>query len=256
MNSAALKQHAGILLGPLERSRAIQAKRNVILGWFRNYSWSHIDVLTIVTGLGRRAVESTLVKMQRDELMRSSEVILVRGRPVRIWGLTHHGAHFAVPIEEEIHHVPVFEPRKVAVSTLEHEISVQCIHAHALRMGWRDWRTANQVSIQLAKGGLKIPDGIATDPSGERTAIEVERTLKSARRYEELLVSYLDGRKRGIWKRVLYLSPSDDMAARVERAYRAIKKARFHGQTFTVTDSHLAPFSFIAFDSFYQEPNA
>lgn len=245
----------GCLLDPGERVRAIQAKRNAILGWFRNYSWTHMDVLTIVTGLGRRAVDITLAKMQRDELIRSGEVMIARNRPVRIWGLTHHGVHFAVPIGEEFQYVPTFEPRKVAVSTLEHDICVQIIHAKALRMGWRDWRTANQLAVQLAKAGLKIPDGIAMSPSGERTAIEIERTLKSARRYEELLISYLDGRKRGLWQHVLYLSPTEEIAARVERAYRAIKKARFNGQSFAVTNSHFALFSFLSFGSFYKEPN-
>jgi len=241
---------AGSLLSPTERAAAIRAKRDAILGWFRNYPWSHVDVLVEVTGLGTRAIQSTLAKMQRDDLVRSADILIARGGTVRIWGLTHHGLHFAIPIDEPLENISVFEPSKVPVSTLEHDIAVQSVHARALRSGWTEWQTAGQAAAMLAKRGLKIPDGIALSPNGQRTAIEVERTLKSARRYEELLVSYLAGRKASLWQHVLYLSPTTEIIARVERAYRAVKKARYNGQVFEVTPAHLALFSFQSIDSF------
>lgn len=253
MNASKPDCLARSLLSPTERAAAIRAKRDAILGWFRNYPWSHVDVLTEVVGLGQWAIQATLAKMKRDELVRSADILIARGGSVRIWGLTHHGLHLAIPIGEELQDLAVFEPSKVAVSTLEHDIAVQLIHARALHLGWADWQTASQAAGLLAKRGLKIPDAIATSPGGERTAIEVERTLKSFRRYEELLVSYLAGRKAGLWQRVLYLSPTQDLAARVERAYKAVRKARYNGQTFEVTSAHLAPFSFMTFDTFRQE---
>lgn len=240
------------LLPPAQRAEAIQAKRGAILDWLCKYPWTTTQVLSTVTGLGVRAVQTTLVRMERDQLVRRADIQVVHNRPVSVFGLSVHGRHMAVPLDRNVDDVPRFEPNRIAVSTFNHEIDVQIIHAESLHVGWADWATASQVGTQLANTGLNIPDGVAISPTGVKCAVEVERTVKSIRRYEDLLVSYLDGRKRGLWQRVVYLSPTPEIAARVERAYRAVKTARFNGKAFDVTVEHLRLFQFSSFDEFRQ----
>jgi hypothetical protein len=83
--------------------------------------------------------------------------------------------------------------------------------------------------------------------------IEVEQTSKSNRRYEELLVSYLDGRKSVLRQRVLSPHPTHEIAPRIDRACNVIEKSRFNGQSFEMAAAHLAPFALQTFDTFRQE---
>ena len=84
MSAAKTDSFAGSLLSPAERIEAISAKRDAILHWFRNYPWTHVDVLTEVTGLGTRAIQTSLQKMKRDDLVRSADILIARGGSVRI----------------------------------------------------------------------------------------------------------------------------------------------------------------------------
>lgn len=232
------------LLSPEQRKLRIEQKRGLILRWLVDHSWTHVSVLIELLGLCRRAVETTLLKMERDQLVRSAQVPVSYGRPITIWGITHHGLHHASEPDEVLVDRPVFEPSKVSASRIPHELQLQIFHVRATKAGWKGWESSGEISGRLAELGLKIPDAIAVSPKGEKVAIEFERTLKSGKRYRELLISHLEGRRRGFWKKILYVCPNVAMALRTQRAYGSIKTARYKGESFKVTPEHLAVFQF------------
>lgn len=239
------------LLSPAERAQQVEQKRRRVLRWMRDYPFTHMDVLEVLLGYSRRTLQATLAKMERDGLIKGALIEVSYARPVKLWGLTHHGLHHAFDPGEPLGPRAVFDPKKVAASRLAHDLDVQLVHVRAQVAGWKAWKPAALLAEPLVAKGLNIPDAVAITATGETVALEIERTLKSARRYQEILVSYLQGRKLGLWQRVLYLSPDPVTAARIERAFRSIKTARFQGESFTVQPAHLAPFAFMSFDALF-----
>ena len=239
------------LLGYAQRQQTKEAKYKGVLTWLKHYTWTHMDVLQVLLGLKRRTLQATLSRMERDGLIKGAMIQVSYARPIKLWGLTHHGLHHCSDPGEPLGPRAVFDPKKVAPSRLVHELDVQLVHVRAQRAGWKAWKPAALIAEPLVAKGLTVPDAVAITATGETVALELERTLKSSKRYQEILVSYLQGRKLGLWQRVLYLSPDATTAARIERAFRSIKTARFQGEAFTVQPAHLAPFAFLSYDALF-----
>lgn len=73
----------------------------------------------------------------------------------------------------------------------------------------------------------KLPDGEATNPDGQRVAIEVEREIKTDRRYEAVIGAYIAQIKADRrWDRVAYLCPDRDFAARLARIFGRLRQLR------------------------------
>ena len=236
------------LLLPSKRSERINHKRRDILRFLREETWTHVSVLRPLLGFKNvNNVNSTLRTMERDGLVKRAQIETAYGRPISVVGITSHGLNYAFDLSEELQDRPVFEPSKVNPSTMQHRFDLQLAHVKATQAGWKDWEPGHLLGRRMP--GVKLPDAVATNLHGQRVAIELERTLKSRRRYTDILVSHLQQKKAGSWDRIVYLSPTPDLAARVQRAYRSIDQAKHNGQVFTVTDQHLRPFSFFSFDS-------
>lgn len=99
----------------------------------------------------------------------------------------------------------------------------------------------------------KLPDAEAISPDGESVAIEVEREIKTDRRYEAVIgayVSQIKGNQR--WGRVDYLCPDASFAARLARVFGRLSQLRLEGKQGqetkkgALTQVHLDRFRFYA----------
>ena len=104
------------------------------------------------------------------------------------------------------------------------------------------------IAGEFSRSKAKYADAIAIRPDGQKVAIEVERTVKTVKRYAEILVSHLEARKQGKWDWIYYLSPDEAVRDRVQRAYSEIHRAVWRGQAIAITETHRAPFRFYAYD--------
>lgn len=80
----------------------------------------------------------------------------------------------------------------------------------------------------------KRPDAMATSPAGLRTAIEIERTIKTSKRYEQVLASYLMSLKSEQVQQVVWLSSTDDLAVHLRVIVLGIRSVMIQKQRFTV----------------------
>ncbi|HIJ21780.1 MAG: hypothetical protein HON68_10290 [Gammaproteobacteria bacterium] len=96
--------------------------------------------------------------------------------------------------------------------------------------------------------GVKLPDAIATRPNGTIVSIEIKRTIKSRKRYAEIIVEHLKQRKNGRWKEILYLSPDTTFSSKLEKVVTSIETGRYNGEKFSFSPDHLKPFSFHALE--------
>lgn len=201
-------------------------KRAQILRFLQEEVFTTAELIQSLLGLKTKApAYTTLRAMERDGLLRSAPA---PDRPqLLLWGMTPHGCAMSSEPEEEPNESAVFHPSRVSGVQLQHHIELQQLHIHGR---WQSW-TAGR-SLKLGKGA-KIPDAVAVTASGLTVAIELERTVKSAKRYQEIIVSYLANRRQYGWEEIRYYCPDEAIRSRVEARIRGIKHIEIRGQVAT-----------------------
>lgn len=245
-------RQANLISSPKERSSRRDAKRWTVLRFLRQHLWSSQDILQDAMGLeSRQAAHKTLVRLESELLIRRHTFDALGGK-ITLWGITEHGQALAFDLVSEQPFSSYFEPSKVSEQNLRHELELQRLRLRAEACGWTDWIDGNRIG-NINKNE-KRPDAIATDTQGKRTAVECERTLKVTRRYSQHLASYLRSIKAGDIARVVWVAPSQELAARLQKIIFSIKTVRVAGQNVAIDPGrHHQHLHFTSYDRW---PNA
>ena len=137
-----------------------------------------------------------------------------------LWGITSNGIHAAVNAHYKVTDWNCFEPSKVKILTLDHQLDIQRIHAMCIQkeIGFIPGRM-----LGSRAAADKVPDGVITI-NGTRIAIEVERNVKSKRRYDSIIYNYLKAIKAGEYESVIYVMPDEAKCEQVKNAFYSINK--------------------------------
>lgn len=225
-----------------ERCVRTQAKRAVMLRFLRDETWSNLTNLAGVLGLSEPASFKTLCQMERDGFLLRHKISALR---MSLWGITPQGLAFAWDEAEIMQSRPYFEPSKLSVLTTYHYLDIQRARLVAERAGWTNWVPGNR----LPKDIKKRPDAIATNPQGQLVAIELERSIKTIKRYEAIFAIYLQMMKRDEYARVHYVCPDASFAPRLARMFELIKSVPVAGERVPLTEKHRARFPVYALDN-------
>lgn len=196
----------------VQRQR-IAEKRQKALDWLAVEGFTTVAMLAKVLGVQHNAAYKTAKAMETEGLV-SSDSVQWMGHTVSLITLTAHGAMMhAEPGADFDYH----QKGKVAASTVAHAMDVQEARLAAVNAGWTQWESdhRNQINASKDTRWLKVPDALATTPEGERVAIEIERTSKTLKRYQDIVGVYLQLIQKGFFSRVIYISPTEGMAARM-----------------------------------------
>lgn len=240
------------LLPPAERAARAEEKTRLVLRFLRQQVFSSESILARVMGVNtRQGAHRTLARMESEDYLRRAVIENpTGGRGLTLWGITPHGQAFAADDGEAVSG-RYFEPGRVAYSTLAHTLDVQRVRLALESAGWTEWQDGDTLG-DMPKGG-KRPDGVVRDPNGQRVAVEVERTLKTPKRYQDILAAYLQAIKRGDFDRVLWLSPTPAIAERVRRVLTGLRYVRVGGQQVAIDPArHHAGLSFLSFQEIEQ----
>jgi hypothetical protein len=137
-----------------------------------------------------------------------------------LWGITPNGIHEAIGRDENINDWTYFEPSKINLNTLEHQFDVQKIHALCVRQNLEfipGWTLGSRADND------KVPDGIIITGTN-RIAIEVERNVKSKRRYDAIIYNYLKAIKAGKYTKVLYVAPTPEKCQQIKKVFYEMGK--------------------------------
>lgn len=200
-----------------------------MLRWLRDEIWSTPEVLGKIMGLtARQGVYQTLAKMERDGYLASADITIFKKSTQRIVGITAHGLAFAFDADEPFEKRPTFEPSKVKLSTLQHESDIQLLRVQAERAGWKNWTPGARLGASQAGNR---PDAIVLDLQMRVVAVEVERTIKTTKRYENILSQYLQAIAKGEYGRIAWVCPTEDLlAARLRRIVSSISSVPINGK--------------------------
>lgn len=224
--------YQNLILLPAARKKRQQEKQLAALRFLRQHLWSSQVILQQVLGLAsRQAAHKTLTQMAHLGLIKSF-VYSALGGNVTIWGITQNGQATSFNPETEDVIKAYFEPSKLKEQTIRHHLDLQQLRIVAELNGWINWQDGDRL------GGLgkdaKRPDAIAVNIDGQKVAIECERSFKSIKRYQQILLSYLKLIKSGEISSVVWVSPTQDFSSRLKVLIKSIKSLKIAGQTIQI----------------------
>jgi len=212
-----------------------QAKEKIVLDFLASGEvWTTEPILCNLLSLSPRRVQVLLARMARDGLVKPERVEGF-GRLRWAWGITPTGIAFS---ENAAPDCPRFESLP-SLQFMQHHIDTQRARLQAEAAGW-SWEPGK---LLYNRGWHKVPDALATSPQGERVAVEIERTIKTPLRYQQIIPQALRDVKAGRYDRVQYISPQNRADA-VERALHRVEVVKVGGEPVKLTDQHWARFSF------------
>jgi len=229
-----------------EQKLRIAEKRQLILNWLKSENFSTCEILSQVIGLRGQGAHNTLKAMKRDGLLRSED--LPTGARIQVvYGLTPHAAMLASDFENgEV--INYFEPGRISPWTLQHSLSLQKLRLQLEATGWTSWRTERECRREGQEHGwLKVPDAVATDPQGERVALECERSYKSLKRFPPILANYLQMMKQNRIAKVHYWCTGQCDAQKMQQIFKSIKQITIKGQIADLKPEHYQKFQFFNF---------
>ena len=222
-----------------QRCARSQTKRETVLRFLRDETWSNLTNLADVLGLSEPATFKTVCQMERDGFLLRFKVAALR---LSLWGITPQGLAFSWADNEVMQARPYFEPGKLSVMTIAHYLDIQKARLIAEQAGWTNWIPGHR----LPKGIQKRPDAIATNAEGQTIAIELERSIKTLKRYEAIFAIYLQMMKREEYAKVHYLCPDASFAPRLKRMFTLIQSVPVAGERVPITEKHRARFPVFA----------
>lgn len=238
-----------------ERSRRAQEKKTEVLRFLRDEIWTMTDVISKLLGIGYPASLALLKRMKEEGLINSEERFIQINQRVRraiLYGITSKGLAYAWHLDEEPESRNPWEPSKTNVLFVPHQIETQLTRLKALSAGWSEWSPSRCL---MGLGLPKIPDAEAVSPEGSHVAIEIEREIKSDKRYQAIIGAYISQfKKDGRWERIDYVCPSEDFAQRLVRIFIRLKVLRLETPRLP---SKVGPLQQVHLDKFrfYQKEN-
>lgn len=217
-----------LILDATNRKKRKTEKQTLVLRFLRQHLWSTQSILQVILKLqSRQSTHKSLCQMEQAGLVKS-HIFSALGGKITLWGITAHGQVLAFIPEQEEPYSAYFEPSRISEQMMRHQLDLQMIRIKAEALGWTNWLDGDRLGH--LENDAKRPDAIVLNESGLKVAIECERTFKTTKRYEQILLSYLKLLKTDVIKEVVWISPSEDFSKRLKVLITSIKKLKVAGQ--------------------------
>lgn len=232
----------GLISDPVLRQQRIVQKRQLLLSWLVDFTWTTPAIAGKVMGLSTRAgINKTLNQFESVGLIKSSSLQLGNSKNFRVVGITPNGLLWC-DSESNAFTKPCFDAGRVALSTINHRLDIQRCRLKASNHNKLTWLAENNMPKDLSYR----PDAIIQSES-RIVALELERTAKTRKRYQQIIVQHLRQIKQGHYSQVHYVSTIDGFSERLQRLFFSISTVNFKGQHVFFTDDLKNRFEFYDF---------
>jgi DNA-binding Lrp family transcriptional regulator len=239
---------SNLISSKAERDRIKAEKQSKILSFLLEERFITAAVLALLLKMTPNGVHRTLLKMEKEGLIKPHTVDFeLSSWNLKIWGLMPTGALLATDINEEL---KFFEVGRTKPITIAHSLALQRVKVISLSHGWKQWESSSKMLKKANESRsiwIQVPDAVACSPKGRKVAIELERTVKTPKRYVEILANYAEMMSIGVIDEVIYVCPTQ-LTARLERLFHRIEKIIFKGKVIPTPEGLLRRFYFISYE--------
>ena len=218
---------------------------NKVLRFLIEENYSSLENLALLLNVPKQtAIRLTKHLCERNYLTKL-EVDIGLARKISVFQPTNTGIMFAMVADEELPELR--EVSKVNAATIYHDLKLQQIRFKLEAQGYHSFQSSWHLTRILRKRGEKvpkIPDYTCINPDGNKVAIEYERTIKTRKRYQEIIGQYMDIKERGIIKQVIYFT-DDGFADKLRQLFAGIEFIYRRGKTEKCNVENLFYFIFI-----------
>lgn len=242
---------SGLLMSPEARLKRQQEKFVLVLSFLREETWTSTQIISELIDVSYSTAHQLLKKMSDLHLTKSAAMYIRSTRGVCrvvLHGVTNHGLAMSLSNSSSIEIGRAWEPSKLSPLFVPHQLELQSVRLRAERLGWQSWKPARMLAGQ---GLPKLPDAEAYTPDKFPVAIELERHIKSIKRYEVVIGSYMWViKQKKIWQRIDYLCPTADFAEKISNVFSRVDHIRVEatsvgpGRSGRLEASHLSFFRF------------
>jgi hypothetical protein len=225
-----------------ERQKRIEHKKQSLLTWLVDFTWTTPEIAGQVMGLSTRAgINKTLKRLRSEELIKESSITLADNRGLRVIGITPNGLLWCDNHPNAAGKTS-FDPKRVAQSTIIHRLDVQRCRIKIGASGTK-WIAENNYPESI----VYRPDAILR-VGDSSVALELERTAKTRKRYQNIITQHLRQIHNGSYQYVHYVSTVPGFARRLERLFSSITKLPVRGQQVLFSDDLRGRFKFYDFN--------
>jgi hypothetical protein len=239
---------SNLISSKVERDRVRTEKERKILFFLLEERFSITPVLAQLLKMTPNGTQRILNRMEAQEMIKAHTIDFeLSAWSQKIWGLTPKGL---LLVNDKNESIKFFEVGRIKPITMMHSLALQRAKAIALGCGWNNWISSTKMlqSANLSRTTwMQVPDAVAMSPKRRKIAIELERTVKTPKRYVEILANYAEMLSSGIIVEVIYICP-ENIAKRLERLFFRIEKIIFKGKVMLVHASLLKRFYFLTYE--------
>ena len=219
-----------------KQSRAAEKRQAFLEFLGGGETYTVLPIAARIMGCSARSAMRTLDFLIRDQAVKS-ETLFVQSRKSQIFGITPHGLALAGEFDS-----PYFEVGRTNPSYIPHHIQTQQARLAAEAVGWTNW----QPGRTLHKSGLlKVPDALCNTSDGRKVAIEIERHIKTKKRYEQVISFHLQEISKKIWQEVHYLTPPE-LVLPLMNIFQKIETIPVKGERVSLEEKHRERFKFFS----------
>lgn len=238
---------SNLISSKVERDRVRTEKERKILFFLLEERFSMTPVLAQLLKMTPNGTQRILNRMEAQEVIKAHTIDFeLSAWSQKIWGLTPKGL---LLVNDKNESIKFFEVGRIKPITMMHSIALQRAKAIALGNGWGKWISSSKM-LQNANLShltwLQVPDAVAISPKGRKIAIELERTVKTPKRYVEILANYAEMLASNVVAEVIYICPGN-IAKRLERLFHRIEKIIFREKAIPVPEGLLKRFYFVTY---------
>ncbi len=208
-----------------------ESRKRKVLRFLLEENYSSLENLASLTKTPKQTVMRLTKHLCEISYLTKVEVNIGLARPISVFQPTNTGIMFAMLENEELPELR--EISKVNAVTIYHDLKLQQIRLKLEAEGYTKFQSSWQLTKILRKRNEKvpkIPDYTCINPQGDKIAIEYERTIKTKKRYQEIIGQYLDIKERGIIKQVIYYT-DDGFADKLKQLFASVEFVYRKGRT-------------------------
>lgn len=222
-----------------EKQERAADKRRVLLGFLASGEvYTTLSIVAELLQTTERTALRLVTKLVAEKSLRA-DLKAVPFSNLKIYGITAHG----IGITESAHpRCREFFTGTINPNYLAHHFEGQHIRIGLDRAGWTNYVPGKLLFVENSQRLKKLPDALATTPTGHRVAVEIERHVKSQKRMSEIIGSHLQQIIGGHYSLVYYFTSHQNA---LERVFKSVEFVIVGGDKVKLTELHRARFKIL-----------